>query len=311
VGGAVAGRHPEPFARHLAGQQVAALDLEQRVQQALERRPVDARPRDLLEAPADRGLGDGAAGAVVEELDRDVGEAQRGTDRLAHRLQDRPDGERLGQPDGHGEEMLERGAVAVGLGRGDRVLERLGDVRAERRQDVELVVGGAAPGHGLVDGQHAEQLAAAVEQGDEERVGGVPQRGVVRAWQLRDVAGRVVGVPVELAVAQEAAALALEGRGQQRRPLLARRARAEQRGARLLGAVHRRGAQLVPGGLVHVDHDAAKPERLGGGGGQRREQRFEVIAGADQARDLEQAGEPGERDAMGVETGRRRRLHRL
>ena len=203
------------------------------------------------------------------------------------------------------EDVLERRAVPRGLREVQRVLDGLGGVGGEGGEHPQLLVGGSPSGRGLVDREEAQQTAQVVAQGDEERVLGVPRLRVVDGLELRDVARRLVLGPVELVPGQEEAAVALEGRVQQRRPLLQRPARAQQRVTGVVGAVDGRDQEVVEGGPVERDDDGAEPHRVRDRRGHRREQAVEVVALAHEATGLQEAGEA--RDGRGAVVRRPRR----
>ena len=70
------------------------------------------------------------------------------------------------------------------------------------------------------------------------------------------------------------------------------RSRPEQRVAALGRAVDGLDAEVVPGRAVERDDDGPVAHGLADGGGDRGQQRVEVLLAAHEPRDLEQAGEP-------------------
>ena len=108
--------------------------------------------------------------------------------------------------------------------------------------------------------------------------------------------------PVELVPGQQEAAVALEAQVEERLPLAPRALAPEQRLAALVGAVDGLDAEVVPGRAVERDDDGPVAHRLADRGGDRGQQRVEVLLAAHEPRDLEQAGEP--RDRVGAVVGR-------
>ena len=294
--GLVAGAlDPQARARLLVGQQEAALDLEGRVEQAVEHREVAALRRlDLLHRPADDRTRDRAPRRLVDELDGHALEPERGADALADREQQAVDRDLLVEVGRHAQHVLERLAVAGGHGGALGVLDGLGGVVGQRREHAQVLVGGPAAAHGLVDGHDPEDLAVAAAQRHEERVLGVPGVRVVGGQHVRDVADRRVLGPVELVPGQQEAAVALEVGVEQRAPLRPRARLAQQRLAPLLGAVHGLDPEVVPRRAVDADDDGAEPEGLRDGRADGRQKRVEVVGAACQSSHLEQAGEPGD-----------------
>ena len=253
-------------------------------------RPADDRPRH-------RALRGG-----VDELDRDVAEAQRRPDAGADLLHDRVDRERLGQA---GRTRAAGARAPCGGARPPRRPARPARAwaawAASADEHREVVVGRPAPGDGLVDRHDAEHVPLAVAQRHEERVLGVPGVGAVGHLEVGDEGDRLVPGPVELVPGQQEAAVALEAQVEERLPLRPGARAPEQRVAALVGAVDGLDAEVVPGRPVERDDDGAVAHGLGHGGGDRGQQRVEVVLAAHEPRDLEQAGEP--RDGVGAVVG--------
>ena len=182
------GLGPHACAGLFTGQQIAALRLELRHQQHRDLRQreaaVDGR---VVELPPVGGARLEVAGVGVGQVDRDRLEPQRVVDAVADRLQDRVDRERLGQPRGHPQQLLERVSVPRRLGRLLSALDRQRGVRRQRHQHVQLLVGRLAAGHRLVDRHDPQQRPVRVVQRHHQRILRVPGvlRGVAR--QLGDV----------------------------------------------------------------------------------------------------------------------------
>jgi hypothetical protein len=173
----LAGRHAPA---DLRGEQVAAADLVGGVHQHGRRARGDLPLRLLAGRPARGGARDEAAAGRVDELDRDLLEAQRTLHAGAHRLQDRLD--RLlagGEHRRDGEQLLEHGAVARGLVVALGVLERARRVVGHGDDEVHLVLAGAPAGERLGEREDREDEAVGVAAGHEELVAGVPRLGVV------------------------------------------------------------------------------------------------------------------------------------
>jgi hypothetical protein len=141
--------------------------------------------------------------------------------------------------------------------------ERQRRVARDRDERVELAVGRAHAGHGLVHRDHAEQLVARVAQRDEQRVARQPGVRVVGRVEVRHVRLHPERVPVELAVGHEVRALgASEAVGEQRGPGVVGRDGPEQRVERLLRADGGGGEHVVEGRAVHVHDHCAVAEHL-------------------------------------------------
>ena len=290
VGGAL---DAEPRARLIAGQQEAALDLELGVEQAPQRPQVAALGgRDLLGRPPHHRARHRALRGVVDELDGDVVEAQRGADAGADLLEDRVDRHRLGQARGDAQQLLERGAVAGRLGRGEGVLDGLGGVGGQRGEDREVVVGRTQARDRLVDGHDPEHVPLAVAQRDEEGVLGMPGVGVVGHLDVGHEGDARVEGPVELVPGQQEAPVGLEVQVEERLPVAPRALATEQRVAALGRAVDGLDAEVVPGRAIERDDDGPVAHGLADRGGDRGQQGVEVLLAAHEPRDLEQTGEP-------------------
>lgn len=176
---------------------------------------------------------------------------------------------------------------ALGLRLG--VLDRHGDVRGHRAEDLEVVVSGAPAAERLVDRQEAEDLRAGADEGGEEGVVGVPGVGVVAGLDLRHVGERAVRLPVEVAVAQEVGPVTLEAVLEQDVPVGPRAGDAEQHLARLVGAEHGHDLEVVPGPPAQVDHDRAVAEGARDRSRDRVKHGLQGGAGSRRARDVQQA----------------------
>ncbi len=149
--------------------------------------------RDLGGRPAGAGARRQAPVALVERQ-HDLLEAQRLADAGAHgvqRLLGRGAAVELGRD---AQEVLDRGVVTRALGLRLGVLDRDGDVRRHRAQDLEVVVGRAPAAERLVHREEAQDLRSGAEERHEERVVGVPGVGVVAGRDLRHVGERAVGL---------------------------------------------------------------------------------------------------------------------
>ena len=156
-------------------EQEAALDLELRVEQALDlgerHRGVHGR---VVDVPPVRGPRPEDARVGLGQVDADVLEAERRVDAVADRLQDLVDREGLGEARGHLKQLLERGPVAGGLLGLLGALDRDRGVVGHRHEHVQLLVGRDAPARGLVDRQDADQVAVGLPQRHEQRVERMP-----------------------------------------------------------------------------------------------------------------------------------------
>lgn len=199
----------------------------------------------------------------------------------------------LVQPRRDVEELREGLTVLRGRRELLRGLDRDGEMGGERGHRLELLVARPEPGHGLVDREDAEHGARAADERDEQRVVGLPRVRVVERQEVRHVRGRVLRV--DLLGRHEERAVALEARVEVGVPRLVRRARAEEGGARVVGAVHRDDLEVVPRGAVGVDGDGAVAEDVGDRAGGGVEELLQLRLRAHEARDLEEAGEVRER----------------
>jgi hypothetical protein len=231
-----------------------------------------------------------AAGRRLDELDRDVLEAERVADALAHRLEDLPRVEGLGKPRGDAEQLLERGPVARGVGRRLRGLDGERRVLGDSNEDVELLVARPASGARLVNGENPEQVSGAVPHRHDQRVLRMPGVRVVGRLDVRHER-RHVGEPVELLVRDQVGAVAQEALVEERLPRGEVARVTEQRLARARVAVDVRHHEVVPRGPVEVDRHRPEAEALRDGARDRLEDRVEVVLAADEARDLEEAAQ--------------------
>ena len=175
-----------------------------------------------------------------------------------------------------------RGSVGIlnGFDRADHVL-REGD------EHVDLLVGRAEPGLGLVDRDDAEQRSVRAPHRHHQRVLGVPRVGVGAQLELGDVRGHAR--PVDLVVRDQIGAAAQKALREERRPRIRGSRRAEQRLARPLAPVHGGDHEVALGGPVEVDRHRAKAERVGDRRGDRVDEPRQVALVADEPGDLEQA----------------------
>ena len=285
----------DPGRRHLAGQQIAPRDLElvreQRAQRLDGRAAVHRRP---VECPTGGRHRDERPVAAVGQLDHHLVEAEGVLDPVAYRLQHRVDIVGLGKARRHLEHALEHPLVL------DVIRRVLGDLEGERRmprdrhERLQLGVGGAATGHGLVHRDHPEDVRAAVPQRDEQRIAREPGVRILALRQLGHVRLDPERVPVELPVGQEVGAAALEAGREERCPGVVGGGRAEQRLARLLRAHRGGGEHVVERRPVHVDHHGAVAEHLGDRTGHVLQDRLEVALVTDRRGALEGRSQPGE-----------------
>ena len=257
---AVAGREPQH--RLLVREQVAALDLERRVEKG---RELPHRERSVLgqlvERPAGRRTRDEHPRPGVGELNRDLPEPQRVPDPLAGRLEDRLDRRRLGEPRRHLQELAKREPVMGGRGLLLEALEGEGDVVGDRHEHLQLLVRRARARVGLTDRQDPQHVPVGVEHRHEQLVVGVPRVGVGARLPGGDVPLADVALPVERPVRDQIGAAALEPLVEERSPRGPVEGVAEERPACVVGAVHRRHLEVVPRGTVEVDDDGVEPER--------------------------------------------------
>jgi hypothetical protein len=285
----------EPLVRLLARKQVAALGLEPRIEQAVQRghRQPDG---DLLAAPAARRSRDKAVAFAEEQgdpLERE-GAPDSLRDGFEHllRRQDRA------QPRRDLVEVLERGAVPAQLGSPLQLLHGVCRLGGHRAEEVELVVGRAAARVGLVDREHAQQPALGVGERDEQAVLRVPGIRVVGVRSRRDEGRQLDVVPVELAAADEVGAAAAEAIGHQRLPVRPRAGRPEQRVAGVFVPVHGGDLEVVPGRAIEVDDHRLPAEAGGDRRGDRVQQVVELSFDADEVGQLEQRPESCERGRL-------------
>ena len=151
---------------------------------------------------------------------------------------------------------------------------------------------GRRPGDRLVDGHDAEHVALAVAQRHEERVLGMPGVGAVGHLDVGHEGDARVEGPVELVPGQQEAAVRLEAQVEERLQSLHVRSRPSSASRPSARAVDGLDAEVVPGRAVERDDDGPVAHGLADGGGDRGQQRVEVLLAAHEPRDLEQAGEP-------------------
>ena len=120
---------------------------------------------------------------------------------------------------------------------------------------------GRVPVIGLADRQDPQHVPVGVEHRHEQLVVGVPGVGVGARLPGGDVPLADVALPVERPVRDQVGAAALEPLVEERGPRGPVERVAEERPARVVGAVDRRHLEVVPGGPVEVDDDGVEPER--------------------------------------------------
>ena len=135
-------------------------------------------------------------------------------------------------------------------------------------------------------------MPLAVAQGDEEGVLGVPGVGAVDHLDVGHEGDARVEGPVELVPGQQEAPVRLEAQVEERLPVAPRALAAEQGLPALGRAVNGLDAEVVPGRAIERDHDGPVAHGLADGGGDRGQQRVEVLLAAHEPGDLEQSGEP-------------------
>ena len=279
--------------------QVAALDLEARIEQRLEP-PAAERRAERLAVAARLGAGHVEVGRGVVQLDGDLAEAERAADAFADRVEHLAHRAGLGHARGDLEQALEREPVAGGVGRLLRGLHRQGGVLGHRDEDVELVGGRLPARDGLVHREDSEQVPVAVPHRHDQGVLRVPGAGVVGRFEIGHVVRHRLVRPVVLAVGDQVGAALLEALVEQRLPRLEVARLAEQQRARVVVPVHRRHLERVPGRPVEVDDDGPEAERLRDRAGDLVEHRRKVALAPDQPRDVEQAAKPREDRGMAV-----------
>ena len=138
----------------------AAVGQEGGVEQRRQRVERDRREaRDLLGGEADAGERREVPAGVVGEEDHHLLEAERLTDAVADGIEHLLRRVAPRELRGDAQEVLDGGAVAAALGGALGLLEGDGDVRGDGAEQLELDLGGAAAGEGLVDRHDAEHLA--------------------------------------------------------------------------------------------------------------------------------------------------------
>ena len=276
--------------RHVALHHDAAVAHVRGVEQLLERRDLHERElRGALGREADARQRHELA-LLGQEGDHLV-EAERlarpPADRVEHLLL----GPALGQLGRHGQQVLDRGAVAAPeLGR-LRLLDRDGRVCDDRAQQLELDRRRAAAGLRLVDGHDPQQRAVAGPHRHHQRVVGMPGVGRVGDLELRRVDLHPLAGPVVLAGGDEVGALPEEALAQQPRPVLHAGGLAHQQLLRLLVAEHDDDLEVVPRRAVEVDHDRAVAQRAGDRAGDGFQHGAQLATGADRGGDVEQAAQ--------------------
>ena len=167
-------------------------------------------------------------------------------------------------------------------------------VPRDRHERVQLGVGRAAAGLGLVHRDHPEDVRAAVAQRDEQRIAGEPGVRILALGQLGHERVDAERVPVEFAVGKEVGAAALEAGREQGRPGVVGRARPEQLLAGLLRSHGGGGEHVVESRPVDVDHDGAVAEDLPDRHGHVLQHLLEVALVTHRRRALEGDAQPGE-----------------
>ena len=139
---------------------------------------------------------------------------------------------------------------------------------------------GRRPSSGSSTDEDPEHLARGRAQRHEQRVLGVPGVRALERAHLRHVGEQAVLAPVEGVVLDEVRAAALEARVEQRRPVLPAGRLAEQDAARLVGAVHDDGLEVVPRRAVQVDDGRPEAEAASGGPGDLLQDRSQLVGRA-------------------------------
>ena len=269
-----------------------------------------SRDTTLLVLPADGRPRRDPPGLQVGRDDHDVLEAEGVAHADAHVLHDRVRARVRGQARRHPEQLLEREAVACGLG---RLLRRLhGDcgVVGECHENVELLVGRTQAAHRLVDGEDADEVAVVMAHRHEERVERMPRVVADARRAIRKIEVPAVFRPVELAGRDEVRAALAETVGEQRLPVLDPAHEPDEDGLGLGAAVHRRALEVVPLRAVEVDRDGLVAERLGDDARDRTEEAREVVGGANEPGDLEEATKRRDRGSSAATTAGPSRTHR-
>jgi hypothetical protein len=184
--------------------------------------------------------------------------------------------------------MLEGRPVAPDLRAPLQLLDRVRGLRRHRAQKVEVLVARPAAGDRLVDREDAEQPALGMCQRDEQAVVGIPRVRRVAHGSRRREARQLDALPVDLGVVHEIGAAVQEALLEQRRPVVPRARRPEQRALRLGVPVHGGDLEVVPRGAVEVDHDRLPAEARRDRRGDRVEQLLELALAANEVRELEQ-----------------------
>ena len=197
------------LARRLAREQVAAADLEGRVEQRFDGRRGNRPVRLLPRRPADARARSQRSRLGVDELDHDLGEPEGAHHAGAHRLEDQLHRVLAGKLGGHGQQLLERRAVARGLLGALAVVERTRGRGSDRDEVVELGVGRAPPADRLAERHDGKDVPGRVAAGHEELVPRTPRVGVRAAVEIGQVA-RAIGAPVDRALGNEVRAAAGE-----------------------------------------------------------------------------------------------------
>ena len=189
----------QPRHRLLVREQVAALDLERRVEQ---RRELPHRERRVLGQLVERPAGRRARDEHPASRRRGAGsQTFRNPSAcampVARRLEDRLDRRRLGEARRHLQELAQREPVMGGRRRLLEALEGEGDVVGDGHEHLQLLVRRARARVGLADRQDPQHVAVGVEHRHEQLVVGVPRVGVCARLPVGDVPPADVALPVE------------------------------------------------------------------------------------------------------------------
>jgi hypothetical protein len=198
----------------------------------------------------------------------------------------------------HAQQVLDRGAVAGGLGGELAVLDHAGGDRRDGGHDLERTVGGAAAVDRVVEREEGERAPVGRGQRHEQRVVGVPGVRPDGPGGARHPGNAGAG-EVELVVRYQVGVVAAEALVEQPGELLGVDVLAHQRLARLgVVALDHHDLVVVPGRAVDVHNHGQEAERLGDRGRDLVEQALEIVARADDRGHVQQCAQARERAGL-------------
>ncbi len=272
--------------------EVAAFDLERRIEERQDVRQIDRGREDAVAVPADSRPCAHLARQRIGQQDEDVLEAERVAHTNAHPLHDRVRARVRRETSRHPQQLLERKPVPRCVRRLLCRLQRDRSVVSKGNEDFEVVVGRAPTVRaGSSTDRMPEEMTGLVAHRHEERVERMPRVLADAGLLVREIKVLAGRPPVELARGHDVRPAPVETLREHRLPLLDPAHVADERLPRRLVTVHRRGLEVVPLRPVQVDRDRAVAEGLGDHARDRHQELRDVVGRADEPRDLEQAAE--------------------